>query len=301
MSLHRRAFLGTALAATAGLAAEEKPLHVATNQYPWLTFYGRQKRSWDGDVEGSVKEVARAGLNGLEPLTGSVGQLRSLAPLLKKHDLEMRSLYVNSTLHDRAVAERSIQEVLAIGDEAKKHGCRILVTNPSPLGGGRRDGKTDAELEVQAANLDRLGAELTRRGQVLAYHNHDVELRYAAREFHHMMVATDPTKVSLCLDSHWIFRGAGDSQVALFDVVKLYGKRIVELHLRQSSKGVWTEEFGPGDIDHVRLVEMVVGLGVKPHLVLEQAVEGKTPATLDAVTAHQRGTAYVRKIFARMA
>jgi inosose dehydratase len=177
----------------------------------------------------------------------------------------MRSLYVNSTLHDRAVAERSIQEVLAIADEAKKQGCRIVVTNPSPLGGGRRDGKTDAELEVQAANLDRLGAELTRRGQVLAYHNHDVELRHAAR------------------------------------VVKLYGKRIVELHLRQSSKGVWTEEFGPGDIDHVRLVEMLVGLGVRPHLVLEQAVEGKTPATLDAVTAHQRGTAYVRKIFARMA
>jgi len=82
-------------------------------------------------------------------------------------------------------------------------------------------------------------------GLTLSYHNHDIELRNAAREFHHMMVGTDPAYVTLCLDAHWIYRGAGNSAVALFDVLKLYGPRITELHLRQSKDNIWTETFRP--------------------------------------------------------
>jgi inosose dehydratase len=276
-------------------------LPVATNQYPWLTFFARDKRSWDKDVASAVADVARAGMSGLEPLATSPAQVKALGLALSKHGLKMRSLYVNSKLHDKADAAKSIDEVLAIADEAKKLGCEIVVTNPSPIRWNGPENKTDAQLETQAANLDTLGAALAKRGQVLAYHNHDAELRHAAREFHHMMVGTDPKKVSLCLDSHWVFRGAGDSQVALFDVVKLYGKRVVELHLRQSKGGVWTEVFGDGDIDHARLAEMLVGLGVKPHVVLEQAVEAKSPNTLGVVEAHRRGREYAQRVFAALA
>jgi inosose dehydratase len=286
--------------ATTGLARADRPLHIATNQYPWLTFFGRDKRSWDRDLTGSVADVARAGLLGLEPIATSVEQIKTLAPILKKHDLQMRSLYVNSTLHERKTAAESIRQVLSIADAARPIGCTILVTNPSPIRWGGPESKSDEQLKIQAENLDKLGAELRKREQVLAYHNHDAELRHAAREFHHMMLGTNPRNVSLCLDAHWVFRGAGDSQVALFDVVKLYGKRIVELHLRQSHKGVWTEVFGEGDIDHQKLVAMLVERAVKPHLVLEQAVEARTPKTMDAVAAHPKGLAYARKVFARL-
>ncbi len=98
--------------------------------------------------------------------------------------------------------------------------------------------------------MNRLGAELKKIGLTLAYHNHDMELREAAREFHHMMLGTDPANVTLCLDSHWVYRGSGNSQIALFDIVKLYGSRVSELHLRQSKDGVWTEALGDGDIDY---------------------------------------------------
>ena len=47
--------------------------------------------------------------------------------------------------------------------------------------------------------------------------------------------------MKLCLDTHWIYRGAGNSNVALFDILKLYGDRVVSLHLRQSVGGVWSE------------------------------------------------------------
>jgi len=222
-------------------------------------------------------------------------------PLLKKHGLEMRSLYVNSTLHDPAQVDKSMEEVLAAATQAKAAGTRIIVTNPSPLRWGGPENKTDEQLKVQAAALDKLGAGLKKMGLTLAYHNHDIELRNAAREFHHMMVGTDPANVTLCLDAHWIYRGSGNSQVALFDVLKLYGPRVTELHLRQSQNGVWTEAFGPGDIDYPRLADSLLQLGVKPLLVLEQAVEAGSPNTMNAVEAFKKSTQYTREVFAGFA
>jgi inosose dehydratase len=172
------------------------------------------------------------------------------------------------------------------------------VTNPSPLRWGGPENKTDEQLKVQAAALEKLGAGLKKMGLILAYHNHDIELRNAAREFHHMMVGTYPDYVTLCLDAHWIYRGAGNSQVALFDVLKLYGPRVTELHLRQSQNGVWTEAFGPGDIDYQRLAGSLLQIGVKPLLVLEQAVEAGSPNTMNAVEAFKKSTEYTRQVFA---
>ncbi len=114
-----------------------------------------------------------------------------------------------------------------------------------------------------------------------------LELREAAREFHHMMLATDPKHVTLCLDAHWIYRGAGNSAVALFDVVQLYGRRVSELHIRQSVDNVWTETVCEGDIDYAALTRKLERWVCSPHLVLEQSVEKETPQHLGVVAAHQ--------------
>jgi inosose dehydratase len=211
----------------------------------------------------------------------------------------MRSLYVNSTLHDDAQAAQSIESVLAISRRAAEIGCKIVVTNPSPIKWGGAENKTDAQLITQAGALDRLGAGLRKLGLTLAYHNHDVELRHGAREFHHMLTATDPENVKFCLDAHWVFRGCGDSQVALFDALEHYGSRIIELHLRQSAGGVWTEAFtAKGDIDYERLASWLRQHSLRPHLGLEQAVEKGSPHTMDAVTAHKQSVERARQVFA---
>ncbi|MCL5282447.1 MAG: sugar phosphate isomerase/epimerase [Planctomycetes bacterium] len=295
--------LATALAgAMAGVGrAGSGRLHVACNQYPWGTFYAREKKDFNVLLDAGLGEVKASGNDGFEPGVGGLQQIEQMVPLLKKHGLEMRSLYVNSTLHDPAEVDKSMEEVLAAATKAKAVGTRIIVTNPSPLRWGGPENKTDEQLKVQAAALDKLGAGLKKMGLVLAYHNHDIELRNAAREFHHMMVGTDPAHVTLCLDAHWIYRGSGNSQVALFDVLKLYGPRVTELHLRQSQSGVWTEAFGPGDIDYPRLAEYLLHLGIKPLLVLEQAVEAGSPKTMNAVEAFQKSTQYTREVFAGFA
>ena len=64
-------------------------------------------------LDASLAEVAQSGVAGFEPLAGSPAQIKQLGPLLEKHRLEMRSLYVNSKLHDDADAQKSIDITMA--------------------------------------------------------------------------------------------------------------------------------------------------------------------------------------------
>jgi len=271
---------------------------LSCNGYTWNTFYNRADKQWMADPDASLSEYVAAGLTQYEPSLANADDVRKLAPYLTKYKLAMPSVYVNSSLHRADEAPQSIATVLAIADAVKLLGTRIVVTNPNPIKWGSDDDKTDAELIEQAQNLDRLGSELRKRGLTLAYHTHAPEHRQAAREFHHMMLASDPKNVSLCLDAHWVYRGSGNSQVALFDVVKLYGDRITEIHVRQSKNGIWQEVLTDGDIDYRRLARELKERNVRPLLVLEQCLEKGSPNTMGPVEAHQQDIIYAKDVFA---
>lgn len=295
-ALGAASFLTNQQAVFAETAAASRP--VSCNAYTWNTFYQRSKKQWMADPDASLSEYVQAGLTAYEPSFTNAAEVGKLAPFLTKYNLSMPSLYVNSTLHRSTDAQKSIDSVLAIADAAKPLGTRIIVTNPDPIRWGSDEDKTDAELTEQVQNLDRLGAELRKRGIVLAYHTHAPEHRQAAREFHHMLLASDPKNVSLCLDAHWVYRGSGNSQVALFDVINLYGKRIVELHIRQSKNGIWQESFTDGDIDYSRLTSSLMKQRIRPLLVLEQCLEKGSPDTMGPVEAHRQNMAYAKSVFA---
>lgn len=276
---------------------KKEELELACQQYTWFSFYRREGISWMEDAESSLKSYVQSGLKGYEPSFNNPEEVGKLSQQLDQHNLWSRSMYVNSTLHEPELVEQSIHDIMAIASAAVKIGIKILVTNPVPIRWGGPENKSDDQLKTQALALNVLGRELKNIGMVLAYHNHDAEMREGAREFHHMLTGTDPQNVKLCLDSHWIYRGAGNSQVALFDIVDMYMDRIVELHLRQSHDGIWSEVFGDGDIDYHRLEKVLRQNGIKPHLVLEQAVEEGTPKTMSIVEAMKKSVTEVRKIF----
>lgn len=261
---------------------------IATNTYPWFTFSKRQKTDFDHHADRLLKSIASTGIRGYEPIISAASDVTGLQAKLDSHGLTMESIYVNSVLHDAAKIQPSINNVLGIAQAVKPLGTSIIVTNPSPIRWGGSQNKSDDQLKRQAAALNQLGRRLRQQGQILAYHNHDAELRQGAREFHHMLTATDPANVKLCLDADWIYRGCGNSEVAVFDAVQHYHERIVELHLRQSKDGVWREEFEmQGDLNYRRLLDFLNSKGLAPNLVLEQAVEAQSPRTMTAVEAHQ--------------
>ncbi|GLU55985.1 sugar phosphate isomerase/epimerase family protein [Dyadobacter frigoris] len=304
MKSNRRQFINSAAMLAASALLPENVFSkgninsfpISCNQYDWITFYQREGKDWFSDLDSSLADFASTGLKAYEPGLNTVDDVKKLLPLLQKHKLLMPSVYVNSSLHEHDEGQKSIQTVLSIADALKPADTKIVVTNPNPIQWGGQQNKSDAQLTEQAKNLDLLGAELRKRGMTLAYHTHDVELRAAAREFHHMLLATNPQNVSLCLDVHWVYRGSGDSQIALFDIVKLYGTRIVELHLRQSKGGIWQETFGEGDIDYKLLISRLKEMNVRPHWVLEQCLEKISPKTMSAAEAHKIDLKYVSEI-----
>lgn len=297
----RRDFI-TSSAIAAAAATTSQPsfagndIHLSTNQYSWHVFYRRENRDFIQEIDHGLGEVASCNIQGFEGNASTPEDIDRIAPLLKKHKLQMKSLYVNSVLHDKEQAKKSIKLVMEIAKRTRDVGTTIIVTNPSPIRWGGDEAKTDDQLKFQAEKLSELGTKFSAIGITLAYHNHDAEMKHSAREFHHMMASTGD-EVTLCLDSHWVFRGASDSQVALFDIVKLYGKKITELHLRQSHGGVWSETFTEGDINYQHLAKMLLAANLKPHLVLEVAVENGTPKTMSTAAAHKKSAEYARKLF----
>ena len=86
--------------------------------------------------------------------------------------------------------------------------------------------------------------------------------------------------------------------MALYDVIRLYGDRIVELHIRQSQNEIWTETFGEGDIDYQKLTNVLTERGIRPLVTIEQAVEEKSLNTMNSLEAHKISHAQARKTFA---
>lgn len=298
-----RSFAFASLVTPSLLSAKVKAknLPISCNTYNWVTFYRRQGKEWGRDWEACISEFAQTGIPAIEPSFQSAEEVKVLAPILKKYNILMPSLYVNSLLHKAEEAEKSIASVLKIADEAKKlMNTQIFVTNPSPIRWGGNEVKSDAELLVQSKNVEKLGAELRKKGITLAYHTHDMEMLAGAREFHHILLNTSPENVAFCFDVHWVYRGSQNSQVAVFDVLKLYSKRIVELHIRQSVGGTWTETFaGKGDIDYLRFAKEIEKMKIQPHLVIEQCLEEKTNVSLSAVEAHRQDLASIKEVFGR--
>lgn len=278
----------------------KKDLPISCNTYNWLSFFNREGKAWGKNVDEDIRLFAQSGITAIEPNIDSISMGNTFISALKKYDIQMPSIYVNTLLHKPDEVQASIQKVLDIAALVKSYGTKIIVTNPSPIAWGGAQNKSDTELTAQAIALNDLGSKLKTKGFTLAYHTHDMEMKAGAREFHHMMQNTSPENVSYCFDVHWIYRGSENSSVAVFDVLKMYGHRVAELHIRQSDQGIWKETFTfEGDIDYTRFAAELIRMKVKPHLVIEQCVETKSPNTMDVVAAHKVDLANVKRVFGR--
>jgi inosose dehydratase len=286
------------LLSAAGSFKSNFPISCST--YNWLTFFRREGKEWGKQVEDDIKLFAQSGLTAIEPNIDSIQMATTFITALKKYSIQMPSIYVNSLLHKPNEVQASIQKVLEIADLVKSYGTKIIVTNPSPIAWGGDQNKSDIELKSQAIALNDLGSKLRARGFILAYHTHNMEMKAGAREFHHMLQNSSPANVAFCFDVHWIYRGSENSAVAVFDILKMYGHRVAELHLRQSDHGTWSETFtAEGDIDYTRFAAELKQMNVKPHLVIEQCVEEKSANTMNAVDAHKVDLKNVKSIFGR--
>jgi inosose dehydratase len=253
---------------------------LGTQVYPLMQWYSARGSTLEQNLPEAFGWIAAAGLTAVEAFAESAESIDRVRDAAAAAGLKVPSLYLNVRLHEddwRGKAESAV--ALAIAAKQKLD-ARILTVNPEPIRWGSPDDKDDAMLRRQAGALRWMHDTLRTAGITLAYHTHDPEMRQGAREFHHMMVATMDKPMGWCLDTHWIYRGCGNSNVALEDAVRLYGRRIKALHLRQSAGGIWTETFCEGDVDHWSWVKQLRDMRFTGPVYLEQAVETGTPQTL---------------------
>ena len=267
---------------------------VFINQYTVETFYGRDGINLMQNLDRCFAELKEAGVAGFEVSAGQPEELDQYITALKKQDLQLRSIYVSPNVHDEATAEAEIKRVIAVAERAKTAGTKFVVANPQA-----KSGKSDAELNLQNRSLDTLGAALRKLGMKLAMHYHTTELEFAAREFHSFMCDTSPENVWLCYDVHWSYRASGNSAISTYNHAQLYGDRVVELHLRQSQGGTWTESFvAKGDIDYDKAFAILRQSKAFDdcHIVLEQAPENGTPKTLKPIDVFKQSVEAVKKM-----
>lgn len=259
-----------------------------TGIYGWVQHYQARGLALGDHLEEAVEAMAAAGLKVVEPASFATGGRRELKPLLERHGVAAAQFYVNARLHEPDWKVR-VAEAVDESVWAAAQGARTIVCNPEPIAWGSPADKDDAALRRQAEALATFGAALRERGLRLAYHSHDPEMRAGAREFHHMLVSVPAELMDLCLDVHWVFRGCGNSNVAVLDVIRLYGARVTSLHLRQSRRGRWVETLGEGDVDYPAVAAALRRAGFDGAALLETAYEEGTPKELPLVEVHRRG------------
>lgn len=271
-------------------------LYIASNEYPWSVFYARENRNFRDELASSLAEVKAAGLVGFEPSVSTAEEAVILADACEKACLKMRSVYTSSSFLMPQDVQHSVDRITAMAKAAHDRiGTELVITNPDPIGRG----KTDEELSAQAEGLCALGESLAAYGIRLGYHHHAPEMEFGAREVHHMLAGTDQKYVGFCFDTHWVYRGAGNSAVAVYDFLTLYGDRMVSFHLRQSVNDIWSEFLTENDdLDFHRIADWFrTKKHAYPMLVSEQCPESATPHTMNALQAHQRDVECIRRVF----
>jgi inosose dehydratase len=261
-----------------GRVSQDVPVaqpQIVAATYVWSQYYGGRGQQLEDHQDEAFAATARAGFNAVQGWLswyGTDAQAAATAAALAARHLSMPSAYTDGPLHDDR-ADATIERVAEWAGRGRPHGLRMVVMNPDV----RRDGaeKTDDELVVQTRNLDRLGSRLQALDISLAIHAHDKEMRSGAREWYSNLRQTDPARVGVCLDLHWVYRGEQDPATLL----RAAGARVLDVHLRNSSQGIWLQDLDRGDIDYAALAEVFRQGNYRGTYTVELAYEPRTRRT----------------------
>ena len=295
MNLTRRRFLqslaiSSALIPRMNAASTDIP-EVGSQLYGWGQYYQREGKNVADHLDEVLSAVRDCGYEYAEASLDLVHteENAKFASRLKSKGLKPVSLYTGGELHKKESAGKTIETITAAAKVAAANGFKIINCNPNPIGRP----KPEDELNIQAENLNTLGAELKKVGLKLGIHNHTPEMQDNAREFHHDLDATDPALVGFCYDVHWVYRGG----IAPKEVLPKYGSRIVTWHLRQSRNGKWFEDLAEGDVDYNWIADYVRQHSLARVFTVELAIEAGTKITRSVVENHKRSREFVKKVF----
>ncbi len=291
MSLSRRAFTLGALG-TVSVAANASS-RLSVEAYIFNQYAERQKKPLADVVPEALAMARNAGFRNIELNTTffTPDTRGSAVQAVTSNHLSMPSVYVGGSMHEQKLAEQTIEAALQIGTVCQPFGCKAIVNNPDPKPGGVE--KSDEELQVQAQMLNRAGRTLSTHGFQLRVHHHTPQLVNNAREWRHILKNTDPKYVTLCMDLDWVHQAGLDPLTLL----KEGGRRVTEIHVRNSKNKLWLESVQDGDIDYTAIASYLRGANLKPLIVVELAYRPNTLITHSLAEDLKSSRIYTERIF----
>jgi inosose dehydratase len=291
--MKRRAFLQTAAAAP--LPAQRNDHYSPTLQagvYVWTQHYGRLNQRAQEHIPEICAGFAKAGYRDVEMMSlffaPEVEQITLGA--LARNGLKCSVAYHGGPMHTAEGARTTVAETVALAQRLLRNlPLKGISINPNPVGRA----KTDEELRIQAEALNQLGWSLEREGVGLYLHQHAPEMADGAREWRAMLAQTERRYLRVCLDVHWVLRGKQD----VMTLLKEAGRRLGSMHLRNSVNGVWTEDFGDGDIDYRAVAAYLRSIGFDGYLSVELAWDKETQITRSLVENLERSRVYTEQVF----
>ncbi len=290
--MNRRSFLAAGAASLAVQAAPEYDPVMQAGVYVWTQHYSRQGKKAQDHIADICAAFARAGYQDVElmSLFFEPGLDRITLRALESSGLNCSTVYNGGPMHTRDAARQTIAATVDLAHRIQRsRPLDAVVFNPNPAGRG----KTDEELKVQAEALETLGWALWNSGVRLMLHQHAPELAENGREWRFMLANTDRRYMRVCLDTHWVYRAGLD----VMEFVKECGARLYGLHVRNSRGGVWTEEFGDGDIDYRAVAQHLRTSGFTGYLSVELAWDKETQITRPLEENLRRSREYAGRIF----
>jgi inosose dehydratase len=292
VGMTRRELLLAASTAAVCSAAPRKSA-MGVEGYIFQQYAQSQKKPLEQVVGDVLPMAAAAGFRNIELNPGFFkdGMSDRVLPLIRSQGLLMPSVYVGGTLHERDGAVKTIADALEFGNLCVPFGCKAVVTNPDPKPHDAR--KTDAELEVQAESLNRMGRTLAKNGFELRVHHHTPQLEENGREWRHILLHTDPKYVAICVDVDWAYEGGFEPLPFLRDV----GKRLREIHVRSARNKVWLEDVEDSDIDYRQVAAYLKERKLTPLIVVELAYRPNTAVTRPLAEDLRLSRIYTEKVF----
>lgn len=290
--MNRRTFLAAGSAALGAQAAPEYDPVLQAGVYVWTQHYSRQKQRAQDHIPEICASFARAGYRDVElmSLFFEPGLDRITLRALESNGLKCSTVYNGGPMHTRDAARLTIAATVGLAQRIlRSRPLDAVVFNPDPVGRA----KTDEELKVQAEALETLGWALWNSGVRLMLHEHAPELANNGREWRFMLANTDRRYMRVCLDTHWVYRAGLDVMTLLEEC----GPRLYGLHVRNSRGGVWTEEFGEGDIDYRAVAQHLRGAGFTGYLSVELAWDKETKVTRPLEESLRRSREYAERLF----
>ena len=81
------------------------------------------------------------------------------------------------------------------------------------------------------------------------------------------------------------------------ELLKLAGKRVREIHVRNSRNKLWLEDLEGGDVDYRAIAAYMESTGIKPLIVVELAYRDNTAVTRPLERDLEISREYAEKIF----